>query len=259
MVLPANAGPVRGVQFLADVHDAAGVSVAWAPESDWQALPQTRRWGAGEPLRAPYPASLLKLMLAVGLAWGCQLGSGRYEDDWTFEGACRPLRDWQFDMLALSCNRATSAAVAWLHACGAIRRAGAAEAHNELHALFGALDLPTLRLANTQPDGGWGNAAGAGVGQIQMSAWDSLRLRWGLDPPLPGRLLGGKLAAWASGLASDGLAPVDGAILFVEDRSDDPYRVRRHRTQPRLAGQPKHPLPRGPVVRMDVATRQLSW
>lgn len=183
--LPSDTGPVRGIQFLADVRDAEGVSIAWAPQSDWQALPATPLCGQGEPLRAPYPASLLKLMLAVGLAWCCQRGWGHYADDWTFEGERRPLRDWQFDMLAVSCNRATSAAVAWLHACGAIRRAGDAEAHNELHALFSALGLPTLRLANTQPDGGWGNAAGAGVGQIQMTAWDTVRLLWWLDPDAP--------------------------------------------------------------------------
>jgi len=183
--LPADAGPVRGIQFLADVRNAEGVSIAWAPQSDWQALPATPLWGQGEPLRAPYPASLLKLMLAVGLAWSCQQGWGHYDENWCFEGETRPLRDWQFDMLAVSCNRATCAAVAWLHACGAIRRAGDAEVHNELHALFGALALPTLRLANTQPDGGWGNAAGAGVGQIQMTAWDTVRLLWWLAPDAP--------------------------------------------------------------------------
>ena len=50
------------------------------------------------------------------------------------------------------------------------------------------LGLTTLRLAGTRGDGGWGNTAGAGVGQLQMTAWDSARLLWLLDadaPPAP--------------------------------------------------------------------------
>ncbi|WP_374437244.1 LD-carboxypeptidase [Inhella sp.] len=121
-------------------------------------------------------------------------------------------------------------------------------------------------------------------------------------PVVHGPLLGGNLSVWASGLATDGLPPVDGAILFFEDISEDPYRVDRYLTQLRLAGQldaaagfllgrfseaadasavladhlhplnkpvlagwpsghgqPNRPLPLGPVVRMDVAARQLSW
>ena len=78
--------------------------------------------------------------------------------------------------------------MALLHQAGAIQRDGEHETHNEVNALFATLGLPTLRLTNTRADGGWGNAAGAGVSQIQMTAWDTLRLFWLLDadaPPAP--------------------------------------------------------------------------
>jgi hypothetical protein len=54
-----------------------------------------------------------------------------------------------------------------------------------LHRLFERLRLRTLRLADTTPRGGWRNADGAGVGHLQMTAWDSLRLLWWLDPEAP--------------------------------------------------------------------------
>ena len=77
-------------------------------------------------------------------------------------------------MLSLSCNRSTDALVAFGHAAGWL----AAEAHqpHALHRLFERLGLRTLRLADTTPRGGWRNADGAGVGHLQMTAWDSLRL-----------------------------------------------------------------------------------
>ncbi len=176
----AHFGPVQGLRFDADLQDADGVSIAWRPEADWATLPLQPLWGEG-PLRfvAPYPASLLKLMVAVGVARCVDAGQCAWATPCVFEGRNRPVRDWQFDMLAVSCNTATSALVALLHHCGALRPV------NALHALFAQLGLPTLRLAGTQPDGGWGNAAGAGVGQIQMTAWDTVRLLWWLDPNAP--------------------------------------------------------------------------
>ena len=49
------------------------------------------------------------------------------------------------------------------------------EVANGLHGLLAASGLHTLRLANTKPDGGWLNRDGAGVGQLQMTAWDTVR------------------------------------------------------------------------------------
>jgi Beta-lactamase enzyme family len=48
--------------------------------------------------------------------------------------------------------------------------------------------LPTLQMHNTTARGGWLNGDGAGVGQIHMTAWDTVRLLWLLDadaPPAP--------------------------------------------------------------------------
>jgi hypothetical protein len=182
----ADAGSVRNISFLADQQDGAGRSHAWLPGADWRQL-QWRPLSGNGPQRfvAPYPASLLKLMVLVGVARLVDQGRADWAETLAYQGRERPLGDWAFDMTVISCNTATSALVTLLHRAGTIARAAGIETHNELHALFEALGLAGLRLANTQPDGGWGNAAGAGVGQIQMTAWDSLRLLWLLDPEAP--------------------------------------------------------------------------
>lgn len=181
-------GAVDNIGFHADVRNAAGDSHAWLPGADWSRIDFPRWFGHGPRFVSPYPASLLKTMVAVGV--GRLVDAGR--SDWTLPlahgGKTRAMADWLFDMITVSSNEATSALVAHLHARGAIRREGGAEVHNELHALFAAHGLPGLMIANTQPDGGWGNGAGSGVGQIQMTAWDALRLMWRLDadaPPQP--------------------------------------------------------------------------
>ena len=179
------AGRVDNIAFHADVRDPAGTSIAWQPGADWRGIPFPAWFGQGPRFVVPYPASLLKLMVAVGV--GRLVDAGR--SDWTlplsFEGQTHPLADWLQDMIRVSSNEATSALVAHLHARGMILREGGAEVHNDLHALFAAEGLPGLRIANTQPDGGWGNGAGAGVGQIEMTAWDTLRLLWRLDADAP--------------------------------------------------------------------------
>ncbi len=181
-------GAVDNVAFAADVRDAKGDSYAWLPGADWSRIDFPAWFGSGPRFVAPYPASLLKMMVAVGV--GLLVDSGR--SDWAlplaYQGKTRPVGDWLFDMITVSSNEATSALVAHLHARGAIRRENGREVHNEMHTLFAAHGLPGLMIANTQPDGGWGNGAGSGVGQIQMTAWDALRLMWRLDaeaPPQP--------------------------------------------------------------------------
>jgi outer membrane receptor protein involved in Fe transport len=64
-------GPVANLRFDADVRDAAGTSVAWQPGADWARIafpplftPPGLPPGAPR-FVAPYPASLLKLMVAV--------------------------------------------------------------------------------------------------------------------------------------------------------------------------------------------------
>ncbi len=181
-------GAVTNIGFHADVRNAASDSYAWLPGADWSRIAFPAWFGSGPRFVAPYPASLLKTMVAVGV--GRLVDAGR--SDWTlpliYGGATRPIADWLYDMITVSSNEATSALVTHLHARGAIRREGGAEVQNELHELFAAQGLPGLMIANTQPDGGWGNGAGSGVGQIQMTAWDALRLVWRLDadaPPQP--------------------------------------------------------------------------
>lgn len=183
----AGFGAVNNIGFHADVRDARGDSYAWLPGADWSRIAFPSWFGHGPRFVAPYPASLLKMMVAVGV--GLLVDSDR--SDWTlplpFAGKTRPVGDWLFDMITVSSNEATSALVAHLHARGAIRREGEREVHNEMHALFAAQGLPGLMIANTRLDGGWGNGAGAGVGQIQMTAWDALRLMWRLDADAPPR------------------------------------------------------------------------
>jgi hypothetical protein len=178
-------GAVANIAFHADVRDAQGRSVAWLPGADWGRLHFPPWFGAGPRFVSPYPASLLKLMVAVGVARLVDQGRSDWLQVLAYGGQARPVADWLHDMITISCNASTSALVAHLHACGAIRRDGERELHNELHDLFAAHGLPGLRIANTRPDGGWGNDAGAGVGEIRMTAWDALRLLWRLDADAP--------------------------------------------------------------------------
>ena len=188
--IPDNGGPVGNVRFLADTRDAAGNSVAWAPDSDWSAMRWTPLAGdTGPRMVAPYPASLLKLMLLAGLGRLVDQGRASWWQPLSYRGRERLVTDWAYDMVTWSSNEATSALVTLMHAAGAIRREigrdGGREVHNELHTLFASLGLTTLRFANTTADGGWGNGAGSGVGQLQMTAWDTVRLLWWLDPMAP--------------------------------------------------------------------------
>lgn len=176
-----DASALENVSFVADQRDADFVSVAWQPGADWSRLTWRALHGNG-PHRfvAPYPASLLKLMVAVGVGMAVDAGVARWEQAWAHDGRTRPVADWCLDMIAISCNDSTSALVALLHASGLI---GTHE--HALNERFAALGLHTLRLDGTRADGGWGNAAGAGVGRIQMTAWDTVRLLWLLDPQAP--------------------------------------------------------------------------
>jgi len=193
----AHAGAVENIRYLADRQDAEGNSLAWRPGVDWHQVDWQPLAGNGpDRFVAPYPASLLKLMVLVAVARLVDQGRSAWDAPLASGGRTRPVGDWAFDMIAISCNDATSVLVALLHASGAI-------AADEIHRLFESQGLTTLRFANTRPDGGWRNADGAGVGNIQMSAWDTVRLLWLLDPDAPPApwlapgtppLLGGSLA-----------------------------------------------------------------
>ena len=191
-IAPA-AGAVQNIAYLADRTDAQLRSDAWLPDADWSRLHFEPLAGQG-PHRfvAPYPASLIKLMVAVSAARLVDAGVCLWQTPLAHAGLTRRVADWAEDMIVFSCNDSTSALVALLHAQGAIVRTGEGEGghevRNALHEAFQSQGLSTLRLADTRADGGWGNAAGAGVGHLQMTAWDSARLLWLLDadaPPAP--------------------------------------------------------------------------
>ncbi|MDE2368537.1 MAG: serine hydrolase [Burkholderiales bacterium] len=160
-----DAGALRGLRFDADIQDAQGESIAWRPDADWSRLPFEPLQGDG-PLRfvAPYPASVLKLMVAFGIALARDRG---LIDEWP--AAMVP-------MITVSDNDATTELVALLHRLAMIE---------PLHAAFVRCGLTTLRLRGTTAAGGWGNRDGAGVGRIQMTAWDTLRLLWLIDAQTP--------------------------------------------------------------------------
>ncbi len=165
----AGLGALRNVRFDRDLQDAKGQSIAWQAGRNWRQLPWQpvlqRAAGPGT-LRfvAPYPASLLKLMVAVGV--GLALDHGLIAD---WPAAVEP-------MMVVSDNHATTELVALLHRLGLIE---------PLNARFAALGLATLQLNDTRPDGGWRNADGSGVGHIHMTAWDTVRLLWLLDEGAP--------------------------------------------------------------------------
>lgn len=180
------AGAVANIRFESDLRDARGESPLWQPGADWAALQPPHWFGQGAArFIAPYPASLVKLMVLVGVARLVDQGRTAWHEAVAHDGRSRAVADWAMDMTAISCNTATDALVAHLHACGAIEQHGGTEVRNELHEAFARHGLPGLRLAGTTPRGGWRNADGAGVGQLQMTAWDALRLAWLIDPDAP--------------------------------------------------------------------------
>ena len=189
-------GAVRGLRWLADARGPDGTSLAWVAGSDWTKLPAaTFKPLAGTGAQrfiAPYPASLIKLMVVVGVASLVDQGRAAWDEPWPHGqagGALAPtLAEWCEPMIVTSSNEATTALVALLHQRGLIQREGwrqgapdsGTERYNALHTLFESQGLATLRLADTKPDGGWFNRDGAGVGRLQMTAWDTVRLLWRL-------------------------------------------------------------------------------
>jgi hypothetical protein len=184
----AQHGAVNNIQYLADQTDKDTNSIAWTPNSDWKRMQWQVLAGQGQRVVAPYPASLVKLMVLVGVARAIDAGAASWDDIWPFDGQRRSLLDWADPMIVVSSNDATTALVAFLHHAGVIVRTPAGEQRNGLNQAFASFGLHTLRLSDTKADGGWRNGAGAGVGHLQMTAWDTARLLWLLDdeaPPAP--------------------------------------------------------------------------
>ncbi len=167
-----GAGAVVDVRFDGDVRDAALDSPAWQPGADWSRLafaPIAPAPQAQTRFVAPYPASLLKLLVGVGVGLAVDR---RLLVGWP---------DAVAPMLVASDNAATDDCVAALHRCGVLTPAR----DHALNATFAAWGLSTLQVNATTAAGGWRNADGAGVGAIHMTAWDTVRLLWLLDVDAP--------------------------------------------------------------------------
>ncbi|MBL9206524.1 MAG: serine hydrolase [Opitutaceae bacterium] len=180
-------GRVTNVHYLADQCDAKGDSADWLPGANWDAM----TWStlAGQPplprFVAPYPASLIKLMVLVGVAREIDAGHATWDGAWAHAGETRRVVDWADAMIVVSNNAATTALVALLHHTGAVVRDDAGEKVNRVNTAFEQYGLPTLQLSHTRPNGGWMNRDGAGLGALQMTAWDTVRLLWLLDAEAP--------------------------------------------------------------------------
>lgn len=182
---------VGDVQFLRDLRDERARSVAWLPGGNWQHLQFEPLHGSGDVrFVSPYPASLVKLMVAVGVGLLVDGGACRWADGLHHRGDDASIAGWCEWMIVTSDNDATDAMVGLLHRHGLLEPEAAGRP-NRLHEVFQRHGLHTLRMEATTPAGGWRNVDGAGVGALHMTAWDSARLLWML---LPNRLLGSREA-----------------------------------------------------------------
>lgn len=184
----ADASAVQDIRYLVDPTDAQRRSIAWQPGADWTQLTGLATLHGQGPFTsiAPYPASLIKVMVAVGVGLLVDQGLARWDEVWVWSGTERTVLAWADRMITESRNDDTGALVALLHARGLISRdargSPGQEVRNGLHEAFAAFGLHTLRLANTRADGGWLNRDGSGVGHLQMTAWDTVRLLWLMLP-----------------------------------------------------------------------------
>ena len=117
--------------------------------------------------------------------------------------------------------------------------------------LIGYSDITALHLAIAREAGFPTLHAPNGASRWDKASWDSLwRLGFtGETPELPldsarvlvrgsaeGRLLGGNLTILSTLLGTGYVPDLDGAILFLEDIGEDPYRIDRMLQQLKLAG-----------------------
>jgi muramoyltetrapeptide carboxypeptidase len=117
-----------------------------------------------------------------------------------------------------------------------------------LHGLWARAGVPAwhapMPASDWVKDGGWPDAerlaaalkAGVRVGDVQAMDTSKSPHPLSLSGRAEGRLLGGNLAVIVSGLNTPADPDWRGAVLFLEDVSEDPYRVDRYLTQLRLAG-----------------------
>lgn len=176
-----QAGPVQNVRYLKDQLNDQGECVAWLPHSDWSMLRWDTLAGHGpHNFVQPYPASLLKVMVMIGVAKLVDQEKFDWDMQRTFNGETKSIAAWVDSMIVASNNDATTVMVRLLHEGGLIESSGDSEV-NHLEELFARYGLTTLKLGKTNRDGGWRSVHGpgvGGVGNIHMTAWDSARLFW---------------------------------------------------------------------------------
>ncbi|NCX45126.1 MAG: hypothetical protein EBW74_11940, partial [Betaproteobacteria bacterium] len=174
---PLRATGPHNIRYLADPVNIRKDSIAWLPGANWRQFRELEVLTGSGPHRviAPYPASVVKLMIAVGV---CLLADRKLIDwqDMLEVGSEKHSVEHCCDrMITLSSNEATDTLVALLHQKALIDNS---IKHNDLNQHFKSFDLHGLRLDNTTANGGWRNPDGAGVGQLQMTSWDCVRMLW---------------------------------------------------------------------------------
>ncbi|NJK62223.1 MAG: serine hydrolase [Synechococcaceae cyanobacterium SM2_3_1] len=199
----------QGYASRIDPETLAVTDVRWCrdlgPEGRWdQRIWTPHTWASllpgqtGVDFISPYPASVLKLLVGVGIMQTVEQDRISLDQDLEYKSSLQPVARWMEQMLQLSDDRATFALIKLLHDlrviqtqeaqpdCPCAQRQQRQDRINLLNSSLACRGLLTLQLNNTRAcDGSFYNSAGAGVGQIHMTAWDTVRLLWLLDPDAP--------------------------------------------------------------------------
>jgi len=205
-LLSSDTGGVKLARFDPDRLDVRGVRYRKWDQAAWDGAP--RRFNASDDLVppahdaadgavdfvSPYPASNFKLLVAVKLLELVDRGVVLLERRFEHEGREREVGAWLADMITWSDDDSTEALVRLLHELGFA---------STIDATFERLGLTTLQMKDTSASTG----RGWHPGHIHMTAWDTARLLWLLDPDAPA-------PTW---LAPDG-APVDTGFLTSDSR-----------------------------------------
>jgi hypothetical protein len=145
----------------------------WAPGSDVVA----GREGASLQFMLPYPASVLKVMVAFGIMRQVDAGTISLDDSLAYPGgggglcggaSTKSVSQWMQDMITFSGNKATCALILRLHQLNQI---------DPLNQYFIDIGVPSLQLKGTNPT----NGAGWSPGQISMGSLDTAKLMWLAD------------------------------------------------------------------------------
>jgi hypothetical protein len=185
---------VKGVRFRRWDQDRWDGDAPPEPFTEADDVVPPRAGEAAIDFTVPYPASNFKLLVAAKILELAARGDLRLDDLFSHGKRSRSLRAWMADMITVSDDDSTQALVRALHAMGE------AEKINEL---FERLGLSTLQMHDTSKTTGrsWH------PGKFHMSAWDTARLLWLLDPDAPP-------PAWKA----PGGAPVDRGFIGAESR-----------------------------------------